>query len=231
MSLHNLVANGGKILIVGGMPKNWQEYRNHPQLEFWSGEAAEIESIVKTRAQNGIPTNVKAVIVSRFIPHSVQDKLLPEARKKGITYFPQQTDGDISKLLDEVTKDIPKGEPKKIAQRGSIKAIIQELDNTDLIPADSAREIFKVAGQRGIKTTFNSVVQGVRHYRKQHRLGTRPPSVAKPKSSIQTLINAFDDAIAGLQLAREAAEQISKENDELKAYKAKIEKMLEGMKQ
>lgn len=235
MSLHNLVADGGKILVVGGMPKNWQEYRNHPQLEFWSGEAGEILGVVKSKTQNGIPANVKGIIVSRFIPHSVQDLLLPEARKRKIVYFPQKNDGEITKLLDEITSELPKAEAADEkttrAPFGSVKKLIEEFDDIKLSGADSARKILDIARERGLKTTtYNSLSVQILSHRRKKGLTNKPASISKPKSSLQTLLNAFDDAIAGLQLAREAAVQISKENDELKTYKEKVSKILDGLK-
>lgn len=109
MGLENLLTNGGKVLIVGGYSKAWESYRKNPQMEFWTGEQKEISRFIRDRE---IPPNCKAVIISRFISHSELGQVMAEARRRQISMYPNLSDGEITRLLDEVASSQPQSRDK-----------------------------------------------------------------------------------------------------------------------
>ena len=109
MSLHELISTGGKVLVVGGYNKSWREYRNHPQLEFWTGDDS---TKIYERVKRGIyPEPLKAVLVSRFISHNCLNPILAEARRKQAVIFAPLADGQLRKKLEEIVG--PKQEIKR----------------------------------------------------------------------------------------------------------------------
>ena len=111
MSLHNLVAHGGKVIVLGGYDKDWPDFRSHPQLEFWSGENAyEIGRILKQH-NNKLPDNAKAVVISRFVSHAQLKIVMKEARKRQLTVFPNKNSGEVKRILSEI---INGGEKKPV---------------------------------------------------------------------------------------------------------------------
>jgi hypothetical protein len=238
MSLHNLIANGGKVVVIGGrMNPSWAQFENHPQFEFWTGDRHEIERHI-TNHEN-LPHNCKAIIVSRFISHTTMKKVIDEARRKQATIFGPKNDGEITRLLEQITvNDKPIPAPprpqfefveRKTVSKFPLSDMIRSEHKTDLPIADEARRLIKIAEERDIPTTFGSVAQAVGTYRKklgiavgpraqkfanERKTGTVVPDTRKvqlhpgAKNDSNDVVKLIDDAIMALTLAKEAAQEL-----------------------
>jgi hypothetical protein len=181
----SLLENGGTVVVVGGWNKAWQSFRDNPRIIFWSGEQKEVARFVRNRE---FPANCKAVIISRFLSHTELGVVLPEARRRRITLFANKNDGEITELLDDLTRDLrerelPAPEPKPLptdtpieettvakrqtAKKGELNQVIQFVDwqKTNI---DNARALMATAiKDLGIRTTLNSLAQFIRVQRKK----------------------------------------------------------------
>lgn len=205
--LNNLLLNGGRVLIVGGLNKAWESYRKFPQLEFWSGEQKDIQRFLRTR---DIPENCKAVVISRFISHSELNRILAQARKRGVTLFPNKNDGEVANLLEEMTCHLRNGAtmtvtetkanpvdsvntnhilpPKKMGghQPSKLHVLIPFMDfsQSDIT---NARALFKKAEELKVTTTVNSLAQFVRVHRR--KVGAAPSPLSRPTHPKRTTPN------------------------------------------
>ncbi len=187
MSLHSLIANGGKVLVVGGkMNPSWAEFTHHPQLVFWTGERKDI--VKRLKNGNNFPDNTRGVLISRFIGHSEAKKVMEEARSKRALIMSTLNDGEITRKLEEITT-IPKPEgfpplskslpppppappPSPVVGRvptGQLTKFIAEHHQAELITSQEGRRLFKLATEVGVKTTEMSCIASVKLYR--HRMG------------------------------------------------------------
>lgn len=187
VSLHSLVSNGGKVLVVGGsMNPNWATYVKHPQVLFWTGEQKEIR---RKLHDNSLPDNVRAVIISRFISHADSSKVIEEARKRRALILGVLNDGEITRKLDEIftvdtvvhrevpveTPTPPKPTPmavipapeRLIAGKGQIKEFIKQNYQPGKPNIDEARRLLELATKAGIQTTEGSLAQGIYAFKKQ----------------------------------------------------------------
>jgi hypothetical protein len=179
MSLHSLIANGGKILVVGGtMNRGWDSFRTHPQIVFWCGSQSEVERHLKNG--NNFPDNVKGVIISRFISHAQSGKVIEEARRKRALIMAGKSDGEVTRLLDEIVRTEaepappapPAPTPAPPAARrpklGEIQTLIKEHYNPALPNVDAAKALMLIAQAQGIETTTASLEQAVYAYKKKY---------------------------------------------------------------
>lgn len=178
MSLHSLIANGGKVVIVGGtMNKAWEPYRDHPQLVFWCGDRSEIERHL--RNGDNLPHNVKGVVISRFISHQSSGKVMDEAKRKRAVIFASKNDGQITEILDEMTRVEPKVESKapeappappkelRAPKPGEIQTALEKHYVADVPNIDAARRLLGILAEQGIKTTEESLQQAIYQYKKK----------------------------------------------------------------
>jgi hypothetical protein len=223
MGLHNLVANGGKVLVVGGtMNKAWESFRDHPQIVFWCGSQSEIER----RVQNGnnFPDNVKGVILSRFISHAQSGKVMEEAKRKRAVIFAGKNDGEVTRLLDEIVsaekpietskRPEPAAPPEKVrTKRGTLGQAVAELWQPGESNIVAARRIMPILIARGITTTEQSIAQCITQLKRKTGLAKpkeqkqQPPAVATTAVQSSTpeddLIRIIEDAMLSLQLVKD----------------------------
>lgn len=221
MSLHNLISNGGKILIVGGYSKSWKDYEKFSQLEFWRGDNP---SEVRRHIQNkDIPPNCKGIIISRFISHSELNPILDEARKRGITLFPNKSDGEVSSLLDEMVRDLPKTEKiEKSRERGKLNQLIQFIDFSKT-NVENARAIYIKAKELGITTTEDSLAQFV-GVRRRKLSGTAV--VKSVRSKLDLSVDMLDSMVKDLSGMRDYLIEITEEN---RILKKKLDKFKQAL--
>jgi hypothetical protein len=176
MSLHSLIASGGRVLVVGGSNQSWQMFRKHPQLVFWTGDRAEISRHVKAES---FPSNMRGVVISRFIGHRELTPIMDEARKRNAIIMTAKNDGEIRRILEEVTTvpdvaEIPHREDKPTAapvlltapRKGQLSRFIETNHQAELMSAAEARRLMPLALTAGIKTTEGSMIQGVQKFRR-----------------------------------------------------------------
>lgn len=279
--LHNLIANGGKVIIVGGRNKTWESYRKHPQLEFWSGDDPAETGRVIRQHNNALPSNTHALIISKFISHSQLDVVMKDARRKRIVMFANLTDNEIFNKLDEIigkdsmaTTPTPSPTPPKpVAKpitnvdlrkpgRGEVARLVQQHDVATLTINESAASLIQIAREKGFSTTDGTLrnligahrrALGIPSTRQKAMMAagatiitpiptpvpsaatvTKAEPVAKPTlkeptaEEVTDLLKLFDDAIAGLQLTRDAVQRMAVENRDLRVIKVRMEKLLRG---
>jgi hypothetical protein len=91
------ISEEGKILIVGSKPSNFKsEWLNNPRLIFWHSTDP------KSSNPSNIPKGVEYIIFTRFVDHSLQQRI--QALAKGgnavVFRFAQNT-GEIKRLIEE----------------------------------------------------------------------------------------------------------------------------------
>lgn len=187
--LDKLLADGGKAVIIGGRHKNWKEYRDHPQLEFWSGDQ-DHDVMRSIRSHNNtLPANTKIAIVSKFIPHTASEIVVRSARVRGVKIFQNRTDGQISELLDILTLNLPKERskvtepaptgPKPVVKietsipsqrplhKGELMKFVRSFDDGTGKIIEVGRRVFAELTRQGIRTTESSCAQAVGAHRKK----------------------------------------------------------------
>jgi hypothetical protein len=204
VSRNILIKDGGKVLIAGGQwSKQWDTWKDHPQLIWWTGEQKDIKRELINHS-GYLPDNVKGVILSRYISHSESGQIIAEARKKRALIMPMLNDGEITRLLEEITtptvqtngeakvKIVQPVEPEPVEQetdvtmhkpgRGEMARFVAEHHKTDLITSLEGERLFAIAKKSGLQTTVGSMKQSIFKYRKD--LGVVVGSLAGKKTSV-----------------------------------------------
>lgn len=205
MSLHNLIANGGKVVIVGGYNKEFEEFRAHPQLEFWTADdKTEMISLLK-RKNGSLPRNARAVIISHFVSHSAIDKVMKDARNRKLIVFPNKLTGEVTKILKEITT----APPKPVIIHDKPLAVVPTLEEKLIV--ETTPRIEQVL-EENIETLEVSI---------------KKPRQIRKRKEIQDntgLVGILDEMIVTLQLAREQIVTLTAENNELRQYKLTMQK-------
>lgn len=124
-----------------------------------------------------------------------------------------------AKALDDLNKpssQLKLAPPPQI--RGSVSSLIAEADLSKG-SSEEARRLFRLAQQRGITTTINSLTSGISNAKRKHGRSETPMSLMSPQ---QVVLKTMDDAIAGFTLVREYVEGAEKRIADMEA---KIERL------
>lgn len=203
-SLHALIANGGRVLVVGGQwNKGWDSFKSHPQLLFWTGVRKEIQEAIRNRQGDLLPDNTRGVVLSRFISHSESDQIIREARRKQVLVIPMKNDGEITRVLEEIT-DKTNGNGAKAAPaapapaskptvtrrwaRGEQGHFVAKYHQPDLPSIKEAQRLMVLVKQAGVQSTLASMYQAVAKYRRS--LGLAVGSRAKANLARRTKVAA-----------------------------------------
>lgn len=222
----------GNILIVGAKSSNFDdEIRTHPRIILWDNQQ-------KHWTDKDLPSNVRAVFVTRFVGHSEFSKIHAECRKRQLTMFNPEGTGMIAKQVKELlamptlsqflgketmTQTV---ETTKKPQFGKLKALILFIDHAKSHTAN-ARFLMGKAGELGIQTTQISLAQFVGTYVRKlkkpvHVTNKRITEVKKLDVSVEIL----DNMIKELTDMREFLLATVKENRELKMRVETLKKVL-----
>lgn len=233
VSLHSLIAQGGKVVVVGSWNKAWQSYRSHPQLVFWSGDAAEISRAVR-EAGNRLPSNTRGLVLSRFLGHDVARHLLADARAKRVMIMNGKNDGEIERILAEVTHSEPPDMPADPPTNGhavappAVAAPVVPLPGINEAKApvlsfvlrnvradgsphvSEGRRLLPLAEAAGLKTTEGSLTQAVYKARKMLGLSKIQASVSpKPEPPAAPLALEPEPVAAAVPIPPVVAEPAS----------------------
>jgi len=159
--------DSGVVLIVGTKASNFDyELRNHPRVGMWSSQQ-------EHWTNKDMPSNTRAVFMTRFMGHAAFEKIVSEARKRHITIFNPMGTGTIVRqvkelLAIEAVRPQPTNEsiivhtgPKEnemTQEKGKLKALIPFLDFAHS-NVDNARKLIARAKEMGIETTIGSLSQ------------------------------------------------------------------------
>jgi hypothetical protein len=113
-------------------------------------------------------------------------------------------------------------------ERGSISAFILQyanLKDQSSSIAEESRRLFRIAQQKGIKTTVGSLAQQIRMLKRKHGYGSKPESLAPVQVRVEFgILTAVDTAIEALTGLRDAVQKMDAnyagviaERDKLKA--------------
>ena len=165
----------GIILLVGTKASNFSdEIRNHPRIVMWDSQQ-------EHWTNKDMPSNTRAVFMTRFMGHSAFTKIVTEARKKNITIFNPTGTGIIVRQVRELlglNLTTPRSLPGVVLSgpedvvtktketvvtdttqvKGKLKALIPFLDFAHS-NVDNARKLIGKAKEMGIETTIGSLSQ------------------------------------------------------------------------
>lgn len=199
--------DSGTVVVVGVRSTNLDAvYREHPRVVVW--ESTDPKSLNKD-----LPTNARAVVMTRFVDHTLSGRIIEQARQRNLTLFPMLETGQIKAQLDELLDMNAKETPKEPPKKGQLKDFVAKNSDPNANVKSETSRLMSLASKAGIKTTPGSVEQAIRVHRRSILHGK--PSSILTKS--QQLVKVLDDCIAGLELLREEVQRIEKENSEMKA--------------
>lgn len=214
----DLTKDGSKVIVVGGYSKAWESFKKYPQIEFWSGDQKDIKRIVDNKS---IPFGTKAIVISRFISHSELSKVMDEARNRNIPMLANKSDGEISSILDEATRNIKLEIPK--FERGKLTPLITLIDHS-LSTADAADKLLQICKERNIRTTIQSLKQFVLKTKRDQGRTSVPRSI---KSKLDLTVDMLDSMINDMTSMRDYLIEVTEENRSLRKKVDNFKKALE----
>jgi hypothetical protein len=223
----------GIVLLVGTKASNFdEEIKTHPRVVMW-------ESQNQHWTDKDMPSNTRAVFMTRFIGHAAFKNIVAEARKRHITIFNPIGTGIITRQVRELlslstTKPVIKTETIEMKEKshGKLKVLLPMVDlNKSNI--ENARALLIKANELNIKTTEDSLANSISTYRLRvtGKL-TRPassksrPVQSKPTENLDTSVQILDNMIKELRDMREFLVATTNENHALKAKLASLKKAL-----
>jgi len=237
--------NSGVVLLVGVKASNFsEEIKSHPRVVMWDSQN-------EHWLNKDLPSNTRAVFMTRFIGHDAFVNIVKEARKRQITIFNPEGTGMIARQVREllainhppaevhhyeykpVTELLVIAEQKETTmskQPGKLKALIPHIDfsKTNLV---NAHMLLEHAVRLNIKTTLGSLAQLVSVHRKRLSPSTVTKTVImkKPQTQVQTKdvsVQIFDNLIKELTDMRDFIVATVNENNALKERMAHLKKAL-----
>lgn len=236
----------GNVLIVGVKSSNFdEEIRTHPRVVLWDNQNAHWDT-------KDLPTNVRAVFMTRFISHKTSTKLLREARRRQITIFNPEGTGMIAKQVrellaitkteSELTEEViePKTEPEvevtevnHANQKGVSKldVLFKFIDSSKNI-ADNSRLLYAKAKEMGVETTIGSLAQVIRIARRDGRINTivsrrgghHPVSKREPRRAHKYVDVSVEILDNMIKELRDMRDFLVATTEENKSLKLRIEK-------
>jgi hypothetical protein len=216
---------------VGTKASNFDDdIKENPRVVMW-------ESQNQHWTDKDLPSNTRAIFMTRFISHAAFGKIVAEARKKQITIFNPEGTGVIARQVRELLAlhrptqtsedDVKKKtrdetEPKQ----GRLKALHPFVDfsKTNI---ENARALLIKAQEMEIVTTEMSLAQMVSNLRKkQHRTGVPKSILRSSAQMVDVSVEILDTMIKSLQDMREYLIATTNENAELRAKLEALRKAL-----
>lgn len=219
-----LALHGGTILVIGGRSTNFPpELRNRPQFVFWDSTESNLRA--------DVPHNCRGILFTRFIPHAVYNRVMKTARERRLTVFPVLNTGEIKRMLEQIAptetaiaagnnghpetavaadtaKLLTKDETLHKPRRGELQRFIEaHVTEKPVSIAATARQLLTMAEQAGLKTTVDSLAQGIRMHLRTPAVNPRKSAAPSPSRPTET-----DDVLATLagteQLLAEATKAL-----------------------
>lgn len=232
----------GVIVIVGAKNSNFDtDIKTHPRVILWDSQEQDWWA-------KDLPTNCRAVFITRFIGHAAFGKIITEARKRQITIFNPQGTGRIAESVRQLlgikretmpgalapVTMIPIKEitvtTAKTGKRSGITARIRALV-TDGKPKDQFDRIIQTLRKEGISATEASIKTmigvAVREQfgsKKDSGHQDSPVQEATPKppakSSVEKhdLLKMLDDVALNIELIRGEVIRLTELQSKLKEF-------------
>jgi hypothetical protein len=218
----DLSKDGAKVVILGGNPRSWESFRKYPQILFWTGDQKEIKKIVQDKE---LPFGTKLLVISKFISHSEITPVVESARARGINVLFNKNDGEVARILDELTHDIKLETSKKNkpGTKDKLKFLRELIDFNAPVP-EEARRLYEICKERDIESSVMSISQILYQERKKRNLSGVPKSL---KNKLDLSVEIFDSAIKELASIRDYFIEVVDENRSLKMKLDKFKKAFE----
>jgi len=239
--------DSGIVLLVGVKASNFDdELKTHPRVVMWDSQN-------EHWTNKDLPSNTRAVFMTRFLGHAAFANIVAQARKRQITIFNPNGTGVIARQVKELLSIGPKEEVevevpevyvptervwkmkeeetevvsnkgRKLGEKGKLNALIPFIDfNKNNI--DNARGFLaKKAKELGIETTEGSIAQFVMKQRQKR--GQVSPEKKKSVESKDVTVEMFDAIIKQLQDMRQFFVATVAENNSLRAKLESLKKAL-----
>jgi len=210
--------DSGIVLLVGVKASNFDDViKAHPRVVMWDSQN-------EHWTNKDMPTNTRAVFMTRFMSHSAHAKIVAEARKRNITIFNPEGTGLIARQVKELlglTAPIQVTETE-VATYDKLKVLTQYIDfNKSNI--DNARALMIKAVEMGITTTEASLAQKVGNERKKTSGVTAVPRSIQSKVDVS--VEILDGIIKSLQDMRSFLIETVDENTALRGKLANLKKV------
>lgn len=221
----------GQVLIVGAKTSNIdEELRTHPRVIVWDSQN-------EHWSDKDLPTNVRAVFVTRWIGHVAFGKILSEARKRHITIFNPEGTGMIMKQVRELldmnrqNHTIEEQEEPVVPknnQPGKLAALLPFVDWSKN-NAENARSLIGRCGELGISSTVASITQfvAVQRRRRNNTPKIKRPNRVKAGKTADVSVQLFDEALKQFKDMRDFFVAVVKENNDLKQKLSRFKRALE----
>ena len=235
--------DSGIVLLVGVKASNFDdELKTHPRVVMWDSQN-------EHWTNKDLPSNTRAVFMTRFLGHAAFANIVAQARKRQITIFNPNGTGIIAKQVRELLAinypkpveevqipservwkmkeeetEVVSNKGRKLGEKGKLNALIPFIDfNKNNI--DNARGFLaKKAKELGIETTEGSIAQFVMKQRQKR--GQVSPEKKKSVESKDVTVEMFDAIIKQLQDMRQFFVATVAENNSLRAKLESLKKAL-----
>jgi len=118
----HIMKGGGRILVVGGETKDLpRQYHEHAQILIWDDNQQNL-------LNKEVPSNVKVILFSRWISHTMAARLHKAAKQLNALKFPMLRPREIKELLAEVAQT---PEPPSAAPIEVIEQHIEQINSTN----------------------------------------------------------------------------------------------------
>lgn len=219
----------GNVLIVGVKSSNLSdEIRTHPRVTIWDSQQ-------KHWTDKDIPSNTRAVFVTRFIGHQEFANIIREARKKQITIFNPEGTGMIARQVKELlnmteppTTPIVEVDQPETIQEETIMATVKHGPTAPKLHAlvpyidfskqniENARTLMARAKEMKIDTTMGSLAQLVSVHRRRLKGKKVVQQTKEVKGQTDVSVEILDGMIKELKDMRDYLVAVTKENQSLK---------------
>lgn len=226
----------GIVLLVGVKASNFdEEIKTHPRVVMW-------ESQNEHWTDKDLPSNTRAVFMTRFIGHAAFKNIVREARKRHITIFNPMGTGIIARQVRELLSigavhpttiepvihhnEVVEIKETKVIPRpklGRLKPLMELIDMSKT-NIENARVMFAEAQRLGIQTTLSSLAQVMVGQRR--KLKVKPFAEKKQGEQKDVSVEMFDNIIKSMVDMRDFVVATTKENTLLKARLQNLKKAL-----
>lgn len=220
----------GTVLIVGVKASNFdEEIKTHPRVIIWDSQNEHWHA-------KELPSNTRAVFMTRFIGHSAFNHIVRDARKRQITIFNPNGTGIIARQVKELLS-IDRVQPTTQETitvvnhtttdtrqiKNKLKPLHQFIDFSKTNHAN-AEILYKKAVEMGIPTTERSLEQSIGKVRREMH-GTAVPKSIQPKVDVS--VEILDNLIKELKDMRNFLIETVAENQKLRAKVEKFKKFFD----
>jgi len=251
---YNLEDGGLCALILGPSDDVPTDYAMHGQVKVIEGAKLSARAL-----DLGLSQFVKVVVFgpTRLPDRSVFTGIHEVLKRRRLPYRLTDNPEHLKQVLDEIipkkkalaaikiaaaaaAPDAPTVAEQEKRERGAVKEFVETelpklLQRDAVMPAaEAARHLFTIAQDKGLRTTFGSLQEAVRKFKRDHSVGERPQSAMPPAQVFSNDLAAAFEALENSAkiLARVQVEylRIEAENIKLKKQNARFKEVFTTFK-